>query len=288
MDYKTEIFFDELGFPKCPRWHEDRLWFSDQHYNHVITVDMDGNPNSIVEVPGTPAGLGWLPDGRMLVVSMKDRRLMRLDSTGLAIAIDLSELVSHNCNEMVVDRLGNAYIGNFGYDINDPTAEPHFAEITMVTVDGQAGAVAHGLAFPSGCVITADDSMLIVAESSAARLTAFTITLEGFLVERRIWAEFDKLGLVVDQDRVIPDGICLDAEGAVWMASPGTPGGVFRVREGGEITDRVEVEHQAFAVMLGGPERKTLFVCTASFDENQGVSGRIEMVKVEVPGAGLP
>ena len=288
MDYKTKIFFDELGFPKCPRWHEDRLWFSDQHYNHVITVDMDGNPKSVAEVPGTPAGLGWLPDGRMLVVSMKDRRLMRLDSTGLAIAIDLSELVSHNCNEMVVDRLGNAYIGNFGYDINDPRTEPHFAEITMVTVDGQAGTVAHGLAFPSGCVITADDSTLIVAESSAARLTAFTITLEGFLVERRIWAEFDKLGLVVDQDRMIPDGICLDAEGAVWMASPGTPGGVFRVREGGEITDRVVVEHQAFAVILGGPERKTLFVCTASFDENQGVSGRIEMVEVEVPGAGLP
>ena len=288
MDYKTEIFFDELGFPKCPRWRDGKLYFSDQHFNHVISVDMEGNPSSVAEVPGSPAGLGWLPDGRMLVVSMKDKRLMRLDSTGLEVAADLSQLVSHNCNDMVVDRLGNAYIGNFGYDINDPTADPHFSEITMVTVDGQAGAVAHGLAFPSGFVITADDSTLIVAESSAARLTAFTITLEGFLVERRIWAEFDKLGLVVDQDRMIPDGLCLDAEGAVWMASPGTPGGVFRVREGGEILDRVEVEHQTFATMLGGPEQKTLFVCTSSFTEETGVHGRIEMVEVEVPGAGLP
>ena len=123
---------------------------------------------------------------------------------------------------------------------------------------------------------------------SAARLTAFTITLEGLLVERRLWAEFDKLGLVVDQNRVIPDGICLDAEGAVWMASPGKPGGVFRVREGGEITNRVEVEHQAFAVMLGGPDRKTLFVCTSYVDDESKLHGRIEKVKVEVPGAGLP
>lgn len=288
MDYKTKVLLDGLGFPDCPRWHEDKLYFSDQHYNHVISVDMEGDAGSVAEVPGTPAGLGWLPDGRMLVVSMKDRRLMRLDSSGPAVAADLSGLVMHNLNDMVVDRQGNAYIGNFGYDINDPAAEPHFAELTMVTVDGQAGAVAHGLAFPGGCVISGDDSTLIVAESAAARLTAFTITLEGFLVERRIWAEFDKLGLVIDQNRMIPDGICLDDEGAVWMASPGTPGGVFRVRAGGEITDRVEIEHQAFAVMLGGPEGKTLFICTSYFDEEKGPSGRIEMVEVEVPGAGLP
>lgn len=288
MDYKTEVLLDELGFPECPRWHDGKLWFSDQYYNHVITVDMMGEAESVVEVPGTPGGLGWLPDGRLLVVSMKENRLLRLDEEGLTPVADLSSLASFTCNEMVVDREGNAYIGNYGYDISDPQAEPCFAELIMVKENGEAGVVAHGLAFPNGSVITADDSTLIVAESSAARLTAFTVTLEGYLVERRIWAEFDNLGLVPDQDRVIPDGICLDEEGSVWIASPGQPGGVMRVRPGGRIVDQVEIEHQAFAVMLGGPQRKTLFICTASFDENDRVHGRIEMVRVEVPGAGLP
>lgn len=289
MDYKTEILLDGLGFPDCPRWREDMLYFSDQYFNHVISVDMQGDAGSVAEVPGTPGGIGWLPDGRLLVVEMKNKRLMRLDSEDeLTVAADLSRMVTNQLNDMVVDREGNAYVGNYGYDIGDPAAEPHFAQIIMVAADGEAGSVAHGLAFPSGFAITPDDSTLIVAESSAARLTAFTITLEGLLVERRIWAEFDKLGLVVDQDRVIPHGICLDAGGALWMASPGAPGGVFRVREGGEILDRIEVEHQAFAVMLGGPERKTLFICTSYVGENSKLHGRIEMVKVEVPGAGLP
>ncbi len=288
MDYKSEVLLDGVGFPKCPRWRDGKLWFSDQHYNHVITVDMDGNPEGVVEVPGTPAGLGWTPDGRLLIVSMKDQRLLRLDAEGLVTIADLSGLAAHVLNDMVVDREGNAYIGNYGYDLSNPIAEPRFTEIIMVRANGEAGVVGHGMAFPNGCVITADDSTLVVAESSAARLTAFTITLEGYLVERRIWAQFDNMGLVNDQNRVIPDGICLDAEEAIWMASPGVPGGVMRVRQGGEITDRVEVEHQAFAVMLGGPERKTLFICTAAFAEGEGVKGRIETVQVNVPGAGLP
>jgi sugar lactone lactonase YvrE len=289
MDYKTETLLDGLGFPDCPRWREGMLYFTDQYFNHVISVDMQGDAGSVVEVPGTPGGIGWLPDGHLLVVEMKNRRLLRLNSDGeLEIVVDLSRMVTSNLNDMVVDREGNAYLGNYGFDVNDPAAEPEFARIIMVSAAGEASSAAYGLAFPSGLAITPDDSTLIVAESSAARLTAFTITLEGLLVERRIWAEFDKQGLVVDQNRTIPDGICLDAEGAVWMASPGTPGGVFRVREGGEITDRIDVEHQAFSVMLGGPERKTLFICTSYVDENSKLSGRIEMVEVKVPGAGLP
>jgi sugar lactone lactonase YvrE len=219
---------------------------------------------------------------------MKDKRLLRLDRGGPTVLADLSRLATHVCNDMVVDRLGNAYVGNFGYDIGDLAAEPRFAELILVRPNGEAGIVAHGLAFPNGCVITPDDSTLVVAESSAARLTAFSITLDGFLVERRIWAEFDQRGLVRDQDRVVPDGICLDDEGAIWVASPGSPGGVMRVRQGGEIVDRVIVENQAFAVMLGGPERKTLFICTSTYDEEIGLDGRIEMVEVAVPGAGLP
>jgi len=289
MDYKTEILLDGLGFPDCPRWHDGRLYFSDQYFNHVISVDMAGDAASETEVPGTPGGIGWLPDGRLLVVEMKNRRLLRLDGEDeLVVAADLSRLVTTNLNDLVVDREGNAYIGNYGYDINDPQAEPNFARIIMVSATGEVSSVAHGLAFPSGMAITSDDSTLVVAESSGARLTAFTITLEGLLVERRIWAEFDQLGLVIDQNRVIPDGICLDAEGAVWMASPGTPGGVFRVRDGGEIAERIEVEHQAFAVALGGPERKKLFICTSYFDDDSNLHGRIEMVDVTVPGSGLP
>ena len=288
MDYKTKVLLDGLGFPECPRWHENRLWFSDQHLNRVIAVDMHGNPEVIVEVPGSPSGLGWLPDGRLLVVSMQDKRLLRLDEEGLVIVAELADLATHTCNDMVVDREGNAYIGNFGYEIGDPAAEPCFSELILVRPDGETGIVARGLAFPNGMVITSDDATMIVAESSAARLTAFTVTLEGYLVERRIWAQFDERGLLVDQDRIIPDGICLDAEEAIWMASPGEPGGVMRVREGGEITDRVEVDHQAFAAMLGGPEGKTLFVCTSAYDQETGVSGRIEMVDVPVAGSGLP
>lgn len=288
MDYTTEILVDGLGFPESPRWHEGRLWFSDQHLDRVMAVDLRGELEVIAEVPGSPSGLGWLPDGRLLIVSMKDKRLLRLDPQGLVVAADLGQLATHTCNDMIVDHEGNAFIGNFGYEIGDPLAEPRFAEIILVRPNGEAGIVAHGMAFPNGCVITPDHSTLIVAESSAARLTAFTITLEGLLVERRIWAEFDKRGLVVDQDRLIPDGICCDSKGAIWVASPGTPGGVLRVLEGGEVTDRVQVEHQAFAAMLGGPERKTLFVCTSTYDEDNGVQGRIEMVDVEVPGAGLP
>jgi sugar lactone lactonase YvrE len=289
MDYKTGILLDGLGFPDCPRWHNGRLYFSDQYFNHVISVDMEGDAASETEVPGTPGGLGWLPDGRLLVVEMKNKRLLRLDEDDqLVVAADLSHMVTTHLNDLVVDREGNAYVGNYGYDINDPSTEPHFAEIIMVAADGEISSLAHGLAFPSGMAITSDDATLIVAESSAARITAFTITLEGLLVERRIWAEFDKLGLVVDQNRVIPDGICLDAEGALWMASPGTPGGVFRVREGGEITDRIEVEHQAFGVALGGPQRKTLFICTSYVDDDSNLYGRIETVQVKVPGSGLP
>jgi sugar lactone lactonase YvrE len=224
----------------------------------------------------------------MLVVSMKDQLLLRLDPDGLVIVADLSDLASYTCNDLVVDREGNAYVGNFGYEIGDPQAEPRFAEIILVRPSGEAGIVARGMAFPNGMVITPDDATLIVAESSAARLTAFTITLEGFLVERRIWAEFDKRGLVVDQDRIIPDGICLDTKGGIWVASPGKPGGVMRVLEGGEITDSVAVEYQAFAAMLGGPDGKTLFVCTSTFDDRLGVVGRIDKTTVEYPHAGLP
>jgi sugar lactone lactonase YvrE len=246
-----------------------------------MTVDLRGTTESIVEVTGQPAGLGWLPDGRLLVVSMTDRRLMRLDPEGLVEVSDLSELATHHCNDMVVDALGRAYIGNFGFDMfNQQPFVP--AVIALVDPDGTTRIAAEYMAFPNGTVITPDGRTLIVAETWAQSLTAFDIESDGSLSNRRIWA------VIPD---ATPDGICLDRENAVWIASP-LSGEVLRCREGGEITHRVRPKRQAYACMLGGEDRRTLFVCTADAmnpDETpEMMSGAIEMVQVDVRGAGLP
>jgi sugar lactone lactonase YvrE len=284
---KTEILLDGLGFPEGPRWRDGKLWFSDMSMCRVMTVDMDGNTETVVDVPGQPSGLGWLPDNRLLVVSMTDRRLLRLDPDGLVEVADLREFASFHCNDMVVDQQGRAYIGNFGFDIENPDAPLKHAEMILVTPDGAARVVADEMVFPNGCVITPDGGTLIVAESFASRLTAFSIECDGSLSGRRVWAQFDDLGFVRSEERILPDGICLDAEGAIWLASPESAE-VLRVREGGEITHRFQVETQAFAVMLGGPDRQTLFVCTTLLSEVDSGRGRIETVHVDVPGAGLP
>lgn len=279
--YTTEVLLDGLMFPEGPRWREDRLWFSDMHAHLVLTVDLNGHVETVVEVPNRPSGLGWLPDGRLLVVSMTDRRLLRLDPEGLIEVADLGDLASNYCNDMVVDRQGRAYIGNFGLAL-DEGASRASAEIVMVTPEGEARVVADEMAFPNGTVITPDGQTLIVGESSGARLTAFDIQTDGSLTNRRVWASLEG---------AVPDGICLDAEGAIWVASP-VSAEVLRVREGGEVAVRVKVATQAYACMLGGPERRTLFVLTAKSSTPEEVqtqkAGRIETVEVEVPGAGLP
>jgi sugar lactone lactonase YvrE len=281
MTTRTTTLLDGLMFPEGPRWHDGKLWFSDMHACRVMTVDLDGNADTVVAVPGQPSGLGWLPDGRLLVVSMTDRRLLRLDSGTLTEVADLSKLATFHCNDMVVDGRGNAYVGNFGFDA---FAQQPFrtAAIILVSPEGTARVAADDLAFPNGTVITPDGRTLIVGETMASRLTAFDVGPDGSLTGRRVWAE---LGAAA------PDGICLDAEGAIWVASPFTAE-VLRVREGGEVTDRVPVATQAFACMLGGPERRTLFVLTAESavpeEARASKSGRIELVEVDVPGAGLP
>jgi sugar lactone lactonase YvrE len=284
---KTEILLDGLGFPEGPRWHDGKLWFSDMGTCRVMTVDLEGNAENVVEVPEQPSGLGWLPDNRLLVVSMRDRRLLRLDTNGLVEVADLRELASFHCNDMVVDHEGRAYIGNFGFDIEDPDAPLTHAVIVLVTPDGAARIVADEMVFPNGSVITPDGGTLIVAESFASRLTAFSIESDGSLIGRRVWAQFDDLGFVMSDERICPDGICLDAEGAIWLASPESAE-VLRVKEGGAITHSFKVETQPFAVMLGGPDRQTLFVCTTLLSERNSGKGCIEIVRVAVPGAGLP
>jgi len=281
MSQKTKTLLDGLSFPEGPRWHEGKLWFSDMQAGRVMTVDRDGKCENIIDVPGAPSGLGWLPDGRLLVVSMIDRRLLRLEPWGLVEVADLNELASYHCNDMVVDHDGKAYIGNFGFDYaaNAPV-EP--AEIVLVTSDGEARVVVKEVYFPNGTVITPDNQTLIVAETWGNCLTAFDIESDGSLANRRIWAKLEG---------VFPDGICLDAEGAIWVAAP-HPGEVIRVLKGGEITHRVNVSTRPYACMLGGDERCTLFVCTADSaipDEVRAApGGKIETIDVEVPGAGLP
>jgi sugar lactone lactonase YvrE len=276
------LLIDDLAFAEGPRWHDGRLYFSDMHSGKVFAADLEGRSEVICAVPNAPSGLGWLPDGRMLVVSMTDRRLLCLEADGeLREVADLSPWASYHCNDMVVDPRGRAYVGNFGWDLHGG-GEPQPADLVLVTPDGEARVVAKDLEFPNGCVITPDGATLIVGETMGKRLTAFDIATDGGLSGRREWAR---------TPGILPDGICLDAEGAIWVASPVSQG-CFRILEGGEITHKVEVETEAFACMLGGPERKHLFVCTAGSSEPAACAknrdGRIEGVEVEVPGVGLP
>lgn len=281
MDAKTSLLLDGLCFPEGPRWRDDRLWFSDMHDHRVKTVDLAGRSESRFEVPGSPSGLGWLPDGRLLVVSMTDRRLLREGPGRLVLHADLSALASHDCNDMVTDGRGRSYVGNFGFDLH-AQEKPRFAEIVLVTPEGDARVVAGEMGFPNGSVITGDGRTLIVGESTRARLTAFDIAGDGSLESRRVWARLEG---------AVPDGICLDAEGAIWVASP-LGAEVLRVREGGEVTHRVATSQRAIACALGGPKRTTLFVCTSEHlraDECAATRGaRIEVAEVEVPGAGFP
>jgi sugar lactone lactonase YvrE len=280
----TSVLLDGLAFPEGPRWHDGRLWFSDQHTGLVTAVSPDGDVETIAEVPGGPSGLGWLPDGRLLVVSMLGRRLLGREGDGTLVEVaDLSGHVSSECNDMVVDRVGRAYVGNFGFDFR---AHEPFAPTLLLRVDpdGSASVAAEDLAFPNGTVITPDGATLIVGESYGRRFTAFRVGDDGTLHDRRVWAALDG---------ATPDGCCLDAEGAIWFADP-MGRRVLRVREGGEIVDEVRVSggNNAYACMLGGEARRTLFVCTAPSSNPAKTmparAGRIEAIDVEVPGAGLP
>jgi sugar lactone lactonase YvrE len=270
-----------LLFPEGPRWHDGKLFFSDMHDLKVKNVDLQGRTGVVCEVPNRPSGLGWLPDGRMLVVSMRDRKLLRFEDGALKQHADLSKAAPFDCNDMLVDAKGRAYVGNFGFDLHKGE-KPRATTLVMATPDGQVSVVAENLMFPNGTVITPDGKTLIIGESFGARLTAFDIALDGSLSNRREWANITPF---------VPDGICLDAEGAIWV-SAATGSTVIRVKQGGEITEKITVETDTFACMLGGLNRKTLFVLTAeSSDPDQcrrKPSGRIEITEVDVPGAGLP
>jgi sugar lactone lactonase YvrE len=271
-----------IVFGESPRWRDGRLWFSDWGAQEIVAVDPEGRSEVIVHMPSSPFCIDWLPDGRLLVVSAGDGLLLRREPDGsLETHSDLSSLSNHPWNDIVVDGRGNAYVGNIGFDFPDGEFAP--GTLALVTPDGSARQVADGVAFPNGIVVTPDGSTLILAESYANRLTAFDIAADGRLSNRRVWA---------DLGDGVPDGICLDAEGAVWYGDVPNKRCV-RVREGGEVLKTIDLEDGCFACMLGGVGRKTLFMVSqewsgmvSSGDEER--TGRLLTVPAPAAGAGWP
>lgn len=279
------LLLDGLGLPESPRWRDGRLVFSDVWCGEVVALDLQGRRTTLATVPQRPSGLGWLPDGRLLVVSMLDRQLLVQEADGsLRVAADLSPCAGELANDMVVDAHGRAYIGGFLAGAGDtPAARRDSAPgANLMLVDFSAGGApvtsvaATGLRIPNGMAITPDGATLIVAETSAQRLTAFSIAADGTLCARRTWATLD----------CYPDGICLDADGCVWVAS-NTPPGFQRVAEGGAVHARVDSGDSAgFACMLAGD---TLFLLEAPYPTTiTARAGRIRTVRAPCDGAGLP
>jgi sugar lactone lactonase YvrE len=277
-----ELFIDGVDFGEGPRWHEDRLWYSDFHQRAIYAVSESGDRETIHGGLGDrPSGLGWLPDGSLLVVSMTERKVLREVDGALVEHADLSGLATWHCNDMVVDHWGNAYVGNFGFDL-ESRASFAPADLILVRPDGTAEVAARDMAFPNGSVITPDGSTLIVGQSFGGDYIAFTIRDDGTLTDRRQWAEIPGTA---------PDGCTLDAAGGIWF-SDALGSQVVRVLEGGEVTHRVPTPQSTFACMLGGADGRTLYALTAPGshpDECAGqAAGAIHSKRVDEPRAGLP
>ena len=273
------ILLDNLCFAEGPRWRNGELWFSDMHDHCVCTVTPEGKKTTLLTLQDDePSGLGWLPNGDLLVVSMRKRQLLRFDGKALTVHADLSALASHRCNDMVVDPLGRAYVGNFGFDLH--TGEkPRSTVLIRVDPDGSAKIVDDDAFFPNGSVITADGRTLILAETFARALMAFDIDTSGGLSNKRIWAKL--------REGAVPDGICLDSADGIWSASPTTNECVRQI-QGGEVTHRIALERGAFACMIGGDH---LYVLTASSSDPKACrtsrDGRIEVYSAPYTAAGF-
>jgi len=296
--HPLHLVADGFTFLEGPRWRDGMLWFSDFYAHAVWRIRPGQAAEKVLDVPQQPSGLGWLPDGRMLVVSMRDRKLLRREQDGqLVVHADLWPLCPWHCNDMVVAANGNAYVGNFGFDLNAAAAHRH-TNLLLVRPDGTAQVVAQNLGFPNGSVITPDGKTLIVGESSANRISQFAILPDGTLGPRRDFAAFDDLGDEPDmakrraRTRIVPDGMTLDAEGAVWFADAARQK-VVRMAEGGRVLDEISTAPEGvFAAMLGGDDGKTLFLCVAP-DSDEAArkaarQARLLSVRVAVPHAGLP
>ena len=273
-----ELVIDGINFGEGPRWHDGRFWFSDFHQHTISSIGDDGVRRTEVDYPSDrPSGLGWLPDGRLLFVSMLDRKLMRVESDGSIVEhADLSGIATGNCNDMVVDRSGNAYVGNFGFDM-EGGADFATAKLALVRPDGTVEVAAEEMRFPNGSVITNDGSTLIVGESFGGRYMAYDIAADATLSNTRVWAEIAGTA---------PDGCTMDAEGAIWF-SDAIGKQVVRVREGGEVTHTIPTGDNTYACMLGGAAGDQLYVLTCE-DSSPEVSaasatGTLIVMTVDVP-----
>ena len=297
MTRELTTVLKDLSYLEGPRWHEGRIWVADFYTHQVLSAREDGSDLRVeAEVPNQPSGLGWLDDGRLLVASMRDRMLLRRETDGTLVThAALDDHVTGHLNDMVVDARGRAFLGHFGFDImGGAPVEP--ASVLRIDPDGTVAEVADDLWFPNGSVIT-DDQTLLVAETFGNQITAFDITPEGTLTRRRAWARFGErptereVGKALAQVSVGPDGCCLDAEGALWIADA-VNGRLIRVREGGDIIEEIQPGTGVFACMLGGSDGRTLFACVApDFQEENRKNAReasLLAIRVDVPRAGLP
>ena len=281
---ETTPLLTGLVIGESPRWHEDRLWFAHWGAEEIVAVDLEGNSEVVGKGgPGLGWSIDWLPDGRLLVTG---EELVRVEPDGSLVRhADLSAIADHGWNEIVVDGRGNAYVNGVGFRFGQEEFSPGI--VALVTPDGAARQVADDIAFPNGMVVTPDNSTLIVAESFARKLTAFDIAADGSLSNRRVWAE-----------DIGPDGICIDAEGAVWTGSG--ENACLRVREGGEVLDRIELDRAPFACMLGGPDRSTLFAMAQDWRLSESPAdnitrlttgsrtGQVLTAAAPAPGVGWP
>ena len=277
-----ELLVSGLDFGEGPRWREGRLWYSDFYHHRVYAISPDGEQEVIVDLgEEQPSGLGWLPDDSLLIVAMIAQKVLKWDGETLSDHADLSHIATGLCNDMVVNSDGVAYVGNFGWDIEDEFAEQRGAALTIVRPDGTVEVGAEELLFPNGSVITPDGSTLMVGETFGGRFTAFDINGDGSLSNQRIWAEVHG---------TFPDGCTMDADFGIWF-SDAFGGGVFRTIEGGEITDHIETESPSYACMLGGNDNKTLHIITAP-EAGSGRAGTgdgsIWTIRVDIPHAGRP
>jgi sugar lactone lactonase YvrE len=296
---QVHTLLSDGAFFESPRWHDGRWWVSDFYRHLVLTVTEDGEPGEVLDVENQPSGIGWMPDGSMLVVSMRDHKILRWSQAdGVSEHADVSEFCAGLLNDMVVDQNGRAYVGNFGFDLMGG-GDPKPTNLIRVDPDGKAQIAAEDMLFPNGSVITPDGQTLIVGETAGARYTAFTIQEDGSLTDRRIWAqlaptpEFTTLAETLGGLQFGPDGCGLDADGHIWSADE-VGARCARVAPGGEIVDEVKAPEglDIFACMLGGSDGRTLLMCAApDFHEDTRKAAHEAVLlttTVDVPRAGLP
>jgi sugar lactone lactonase YvrE len=292
MSKPPRILATGLYFGEGPRWREGRLWFSDFHAHAVMSVSLAGDLRTEFTIDDQPSGLGWMPDGSMLIVSMTKRQLLRRTPDGrIAVHADLSAVAGFHCNDMVVDASGRAWVGNFGFDLDAAIeargveavlADHPVAKLACVSPAGEVSIAATDLHFPNGTVITPDGRTLIIGETLGATLTAFDIAADGTLSNRRCWARTAPY---------VPDGIALDANGNIWIANPIGPHCVL-IAPGGQVLEVIDTGQPCYACMLGGEDGRSLFMLTAgSSVAHQAArerTGRVLVASVETGRAGLP